>query len=411
MNEKQISELIREYSRSSLPRLMKLGRYYRGEHEILRARKEQGKPDNRLVNNFCRAITDSTVGYFMGIPVTYAADGAAADVLPRLSAANDEAFCNSRLASELSIYGRAAELLWCRENGDVRFSPIDPLGVIPVYDGTLDESLSAAIRFFEADGSKVEVYYSDHTDYFDRRDSGVLIKTGEREHYFGEVPINLYKNNRDEIGDFESVLTLVDAYNKMQSDSLNDFELFADSFLAISGMGGATREDIEQIRNDRVILLDDGGKAEWLTKQVNDEYIENMKKRLSSDIFRFSATPDMSEDSLFNSGTSGVAIKFRLLAFDNRVKVTEQYFRRSLLRRWKLIFNCLGVYGSTATAVGIRPCFSRNLPGIIESSASAAEKLSGIISDETLFSLMPFIEDPRDEIERKRGEAKLSSAE
>lgn len=411
MNEKQIGELIGEYTHSTLPRLLKLGRYYRGEHEILRARKDPGKPDNRLVNNFCRAITDSTVGYFMGIPVTYAADGETATLLSGLSTANDEPFCNSRLASELSIYGRAAELLWCRENGDIRFSPIDAVGVIPVYDGTLDETLSAAIRFFEADGGKVEVYYSDHADYYDRRDSGVLIKTGEREHYFGEVPINFYKNNRDEIGDFESVVTLVDAYNKMQSDSLNDFELFADSFLAISGMGGARREDIEQIRNDRVILLDDGGKAEWLTKQVNDEYIENMKKRLSSDIFRFSATPDMSEDSLFNSGTSGVAIKFRLLAFDNRVKVTEQYFRRSLLRRWRLIFNCLGVYGYKAECVGIRPCFARNLPGMLESTASAAEKLSGIVSDETLFSLMPFIEDPKDEVERKRGELLSSAAE
>lgn len=66
-------------------------------------------------------------------------------------------------------------------------------------------------------------------------------------HYFGMVPVAIYENNEDEIGDFEKVIPLIDAYDKMESDTLNDFEYFTDAYLALYGFT-AEPEDITQMK-------------------------------------------------------------------------------------------------------------------------------------------------------------------
>jgi len=71
-----------------------------------------------------------------------------------------------------------------------------------------------------------------------------LSKVSEEEHYFGAVPIAVFKNNEEEVGDFEKVISLIDAYDKMESDSLNDFEYFTDAYLALYGFT-ADPEDIQ----------------------------------------------------------------------------------------------------------------------------------------------------------------------
>ena len=178
--------------------------------------------------------------------------------------------------------------------------------------------------------------------------------------------------------------------------------MFADSYLAISGMGAADEEDLARIRRDRVILLDDHGEAKWLTKNVNDVYIENMKSRIAKDIYRFSGTVDMAEETLAGNALSGVAIRYRLLNFENRVSVTEQYFRRSLHARWQMICRLLSLAGAPYDAAAIRTIFTRNLPGLPEEAADMAQKLTGILSRRSVIEHLPMVEDAEAEMERIR---------
>lgn len=406
MKTKELKERLDVFRQTELPGLQRLSAYFAGKHSILSENKEPGKPQNRLVNNFCRSITDSTVGYFMGIPVTYGGDDpdTLAEVV-RLCTVNDEPFVNSSLARDLSVYGRAAELLWYGEDGDVHFAPVSPETVFPILSEDVCETLEGAVRTFRRRDGTVTVQYMDQDGIYDFKDSsGILELVGEKEHFFGTVPANFYRNNRDMTGDFESVITLVDAYNKLQSECLNDFELFADSYLAISGMGGTTVEDMEKLRRERVLLLDDGGEAKWLTKAVNDQYIENLKNRIASDIYRFSGTADIANVDGAGSLTSGIAMKYRLVNFENRVAVTEQFFRRGLMRRFGIIGSLYSVLGKPFDPTSLRVSFTRNLPGNNEAAAELAVKLDGIVSRKTLLELMPFVEDAEAELTRQREE-------
>jgi len=407
MHVKELQERLEIFRHTELPRLRKLSAYFLGNHAILSDSKDPGKPQNRLVNNFCRSITDSTVGYFMGIPVTYACDDreTLTEAL-RLCAINDEAFVNSALAGDLSVFGRACELFWCDANGDARFASVSPETTFPIFSEDVCETLEGAVRTLHRyDGSTV-IQYMDHEGIYDFEDkNGVLTPIKETEHYFGTVPANFYRNNRTMTGDFEPVISLVDAYNKLQSESVNDFELFADSYLAISGMGGTTVEDVEKLRRERVLLLDDGGEAKWLTKSVNDKYIENLKCRIASDIYRFSGTADIANVDGVGSLTSGVAMKYRLINFENRVAVTEQFFRRGLMRRFGVIGSLYNAFGREFDWRGLKMTFTRNLPGNWEAAAELAVKLDGIVSHKTQLELLPFVENANAEIVRMEAEA------
>lgn len=67
LDTEKIMKHLAAFRLGEAPRLDRLADYYAGKHDILRAEPKAPKPDNRLVNNFCRSITDCTVGYLLGI--------------------------------------------------------------------------------------------------------------------------------------------------------------------------------------------------------------------------------------------------------------------------------------------------------------------------------------------------------
>ena len=105
----------------------------------------------------------------------------------------------------------------------------------------------------------------------------------------------------------------------------------------------------------------------------------------------------MAEETVGHSALSGTAIKYRMANFDNRVCTTEQYFRRSLMRRWEVV-SCI-----SAKLGGV---FVRNLPGNYESAAAVAKELDGIVSRKTIHELLPFIANADTEAARMAAERK-----
>jgi SPP1 family phage portal protein len=394
-------------------RLFKLYDYYKGNQDILsRTIADAAKPNNKIVNNYPSYITDSYTGYFMSEPVAYKAGEDAAALLAELKDLfnyNDEQAENAELAKDCSIFGKAYELMYVDSDGEIRFKKIEPFGCIPIYDDTINEDLMYFIRYYEVADiiantytTYVEVYTKEISEKY--KISGVnLVLITSNPHSFSEVPVVIFKNNAEELSDFERVISLVDAYDKMQSDSVNDFEAFVDAYLALSGMMGTDSEDIMKMKEDRVLLLGDDAKAEWLVKNVNDTYIENLKKRLDDDIHKFSKCPKLTDES-FGGNLSGVAIKYKLIGFENVVGIKERFFKKALQRRIELIINILNVMGQNYDYMKIDMVFTRNIPTNAVEAADMVSKLSGIISKETALEQLPFITDTAAEIERINAE-------
>lgn len=371
--------------------------------------KDKSKPNNKIANAYASYITDTLVGYFIGEPISYTSnDDVLLQDLSMIFEYNDEADENAELAKNASIYGVAYEMLYLSEEDKmIRFKALNPKEIIPIFDKTVEQNLMAIIRYYDdydvvddKTYTLVEVIDNTMVRRYKMDNSFSLLE--EYPHYFGMVPVAIYKNNEEERGDFENVISLIDAYDKMESDTLNDFEYFVDAYLALYGFT-AEPEDVAQMKENRILLMDEGTSAEWLIKQTSDTYVENMKNRLDADIHKFAKCPNMA-DKEFASNASGVAIKFKLLGTENLVSIKERKFKRGLQQRLELMSMINSVLREGFDWRGIDIIFTRNVPSNDTDIANMVNTLKDIVSEETLLAQIPFVEDVQDELERLKQE-------
>lgn len=375
--------------------------------------KDKSKPNNKIANAYASYITDTLVGYFIGEPISYTSnDDVLLQDLSMIFEYNDEADENAELAKNASIYGVAYEMLYLSEEDKmIRFKALNPKEIIPIFDKTVEQNLMAIIRYYDDydvvdDKTYTLVEVIDNTMVRRYKMDNSFLLLEEYPHYFGMVPVAIYKNNEEERGDFENVISLIDAYDKMESDTLNDFEYFVDAYLALYGFT-AEPEDVAQMKENRILLMDEGTSAEWLIKQTSDTYVENMKNRLDADIHKFAKCPNMA-DKEFASNASGVAIKFKLLGTENLVSIKERKFKRGLQQRLELMSMINSVLREGFDWRGIDIIFTRNVPSNDTDIANMVNTLKDIVSEETLLAQIPFVEDVQDELERLKQEREES---
>lgn len=405
-----IEKYIEDYG-VELAKQKKLFNYYIGNHSInKRCMSDGSKPNNKIVNPYAHYITDMMTGYFMGEPVKYTSeDNELLETIKAIYNYNDEAANNSNLAQDASIYGVAYELLYMDEDGQIRFKKIDTEGCIPIYEDTIEGDLLHFIRFYDVKDIEsgntttyVEVYNRYTTQYY-KKSVGALQFIEEIPHSFGLVPICIYQNNRNEIGDFEPVISEIDAYDKMESDSLNEMEYFNDCYLALYGMMGTDSESVAAMKENRVLLLETDAKAEWLTKQINDTYLENQKTRIDRNIHKFSYCPPMTDEN-FSANASGVAMKYKLMGLENATAKKESAFKIGLQRRLELICRILSVIGSDYDYRAVNIIFTRNIPSNIVELADVVNKIGHLYSEKTQMDMLPIEADYEAEQSQKQKE-------
>ena len=350
---KQVKEAIERFA-SERPRLHRLGRYFEGRHDILSRSKRQGLPNARLPHGFPKYIAELSAGYMLSEPVQYRLPGKEKEMEAFLSFAKraaDDAL-DMDLALNQSVYGRGVSLLYGQEKK--RLTSLDPQSAFLVYDDTVERRPLMGI-LLGAD----ETYVYTKTEelvFAGGRRRDYTHPDRVRPHGFCGVPMVEYLNNAQAQGDFEDVLPLIDAYDLLASDRVNDREQFADAMLVLTGvmgLGTASAPDdplsaARLLRQERTLSLPDAdSKAEWLVKNPVEKDIDVLRAALSSDIHKFSMTPDLDDDR-FAGNLSGVAIRYKLFCLDRKTRIKERWFVRGLRERARLLCGVLTANGLAA---------------------------------------------------------------
>ena len=403
-----IQKFIKKHKAESI-RYIKLQKYYEGKHDILDHTSRDGQPNNKIVNPYPKYITDMLVGYFVGQPISYTGkeEGGLLDDLQAIFDYSDEQEENLELAKICSIKGKAYELLYRDEDARIRFNEFGPDQMFVIYDMTISPSIKFAIRYYDVGEGNDKITYAEVYDkevctLYKGKDSDLSLDQ-VTPHTFKDVPVVEYVNNKEEQGDFEQVITLIDAYNKAQSNTLNDMDQFTDAYLILVNMAGTDSERIDELKRDRVMLLDDDGDAKWLIKEINDAWVENYKDRVRRDIHKFSYTPDMQDES-FGNNLSGVSIRYKILAMEQIRSNKERKFKKGLQRRIELICNSLSLEKDIDLFTSINIKFANTLPQNIYELSQTIKNLSPYLSSETLLNQLPFVENAKEELEKKKAE-------
>ena len=393
-----------------VPRMNKLFDYYNAKNDAISAKYkvDPSLPNNKIIHPYGTYITNTLTGYFMGDGVSYSSisDEEGVDELRMILEYSDEQDENVELAKQASVFGLGVELEYIDQDGLIRIKYVDPREVVLIYEDTLEQNLIYAIRYYKVYDYiqehyfyKVEVYTDKEVRLYHADELlSSLVLDNTVNHYFGQCPVIVYQNNAEERGDFEGVVSLIDAYDKMESDSLDDFDYFVDAYLVLSGLN-ADSEDVARMKENRIILLDQDSDAEWLIKNGDSSGTDSVKTRIDKDIHKFAQVPDMTDEA-FAGNASGVAIKYKTMPMENLVAVKERKFKKGLQKRIELIFAILGLKGSTHDWRAIDITFTRNLPTNETELAQMVSVLDGIVSSETLLSQLPFVDNIDDELDR-----------
>lgn len=422
LDKQMLRQLIAKHI-SITSRLHRNMQYYKGEHKIL----EDANRKNKLVCNHAKDISDTASSYFIGNPVTYKAKEDISPLTDALEHAGaDEVDGDNGL--DLSIYGLAYEYIYAKEGEtDLTIKNLSAENTFMVHDDSIEENELFAVYYYvrkDDSGQAPEHYMATvvtrHYIYeLDILDSDMLqaVTEAPREHFLDEIPIIEFQNNKLAIGDFELQIPLIDAYNALMSDRITDKEQFIDAILAIygtlladetvidekgeeSGMEKATK----RLKEQKVLEMPDGSKAEYLTRTFDEAGVEVLKKAVEQDIHKFSHIPCMSDES-FGGNVSGVAMEFKLLGMENITKIKTRYYKKGLRKRLCIFCNFLGKKEIHIQSVGITPTFTRAMPKNLLEISQIVANLWGKVGKKTLLSQIPFVEDPEEELKTLQKEA------
>ena len=414
---KTLGTMINKFFSSHVDRLKKLEYYSNGKNVTIglgERRLEKDKTDNRIRHNYGGFISSFVTGYIMGQPVTTSYGEDIDDVvLDEIEDYNDLHALNYELAYDASRFGRAFEYHYRDQNERDRIVLIDPKDMFTVRSDDVENNLIMAIHCpVINDLVQMTIYTDTSIIKYEPFKLGVpsLKQVEVKPHKYGMVPVVEWYNNRYRSGDFESVISIIDAYDAAQSDTANYMSDLNDALLVVKvdnldRLGGDN--GVKKMSDANIMVIENGvnaqgntvsGDAHYIYKQYDVAGSEAYKTRLVKDIFKLSNIPDITDEKF---GTqSGIAIQYKLIGLKQIQVTKENYFSKALARRYKLLENIHKAFGlEQIVAEALDFTFHPNLPQDVWEEVDKYISSGGKLSQETLRELASFTNNS-DETER-----------
>ncbi len=429
LSEEEILNIIDDFCVNDRTRYYDNERYYYGKNTyILNEKKsiDEEIPSWKIPITYGRKLIDTVAGYMYrtgNIKYSFNNQDFKKEI-DRIFTINNEQLKTAEAGKKCSLYGTIFELHYIDpKSPDVpRWTVISPLEIIPIYNYDIDSKLICFIRFYTVKDSydpkgedpshmKVEVYYGDHVEYY-IREVEINKKTNEAIskltksaddsiNLYKVPPLVIYKNNYELFGDVEPVKKLIDSYDCLISDSMNEFDRFSFAYLLLVGQQ-LDPEDAKNIKKRRVFEnLESSDSVKFLTKDINQEFIKYMAEWIREEIHNQSHIPDFTAQQ-GGDRLSGVALD--RLAYDLTLLASqkEELFKQGLYDRFKMIDQIVNITDLDHELItnDIKIIMDRNRPTDMLQNAQVYGTLDGRgLSRKTMIeNLVPFVTDADKEL-------------
>lgn len=418
ITENIISQCLNELNKNYINKQI-YKKYYEGNHSILSNYTMQDSRSNmKLVFNYPRKFVDNEVGYLLGKPVNYISKSDDENIINAidLNTSHWDKEHNINLRKQSEIYGESYELNYINEEGEFSAAILNPMNCYVLEDGTAERNVLLAIHKYTKqfdDNEYMDVYTDSqilHYKVGEAITDGIVYSEGgfqllgSHNHIFGRVPVIVCPANSERKSGFQDSISLFDAYNALNSDLVNEIADHRNAYLVIEN-AKLEEEDLGKMKQMGIIQVPSGGKVYWLTKDINDSFVKNELDNIERKIY------DLMDEVNFNenwaSNTSSLALRNKLLNLENRVSMREAFMEKVIKQRLKNLFIFLSKKeGKQYDYRDVAVKFTRNLPTDLTGLADVIVKLENVCSQETLLTLLPFVENPKLEVTKYRSEQK-----
>lgn len=431
-------DMIKHHKLHQVPRLRILEQYYLNNNAMIlhgERRRETDASDHRIRHAFAGIISDFINTYVLSNPVKIE-DVADAEkqsdfvgIIDDFNIANDIDSHNLEIGKDQNNFGRAFEILVRTEDDRDKIYRLEPTEVFMIYDETIATRVIGACRYYKENELDRESKYIAELYTYERihvyegldiTDQGKKIEESvekQSEHQFNGVPIIEYRSDRYRMSVFEKQLSQIDAYDAAQSDTANYMTDFNDAILVLEGRikNAGDAEYMRKMKDARMMVLipdenydgrDGTMKASYLTKSYDVAGVEAYKSRLKEDIFTSAAVPNLSDDA-FAGNQSGEALKYKLFGLQQKRADKEKYLAKGFRVRYKLLENLKRTISEfSGDEIQLNFIFTPNLPKAFLEELKTFIAAGGRVSQQTMLSILSFIDDVKQEIERIEEEDK-----
>ena len=428
--------------------------YYDGEQDIMHRRRmaigEDGKPvelshlpNNRLVNNQYSKMVDQKTNYSFGRPFSFDTENKA--YAKALSTVFGSRFRRLlRMVGEGSFIGGKSWLYPYYDSGELCFKRFPADEVLPFWADADHTILDAAVHVYvvlvydESEQAKpvikVEVMHGGGVDCFIRKDDGTLepdpeaysgpyIVTkdpgkGEVTGYNWErIPLVCFKSSHHELPLLQRVKCLQDAYNTVLSNFANNMEEDVHStVLVIKNYDGedlgAFRRNLAEYGAIKVRSFEgsDGG-VDTLEIEVNAENYKTLLALLKDAIIENARGYDAKDDRLSgNPNQMNIQSMYSDIDLDaNGIEMEFQAAMEELL--WFVNKHFANTGKGSYEGEEVKVIFDRDVLINETEAINNCKNSVGILSDETIVKMHPWVSDPEQELQRIKDEKAEAAAD
>ena len=402
-------------------------RYYKGSHDILSKKRkaivEGGRLEDinnlvnsKLVDNQYSKMVDQKVNYFLAKKPTFICKNE--DVLKLLG---NKFLRTLRNLGEDSLNGGIGWIYpYFNQKGELQFRKFEPSEILPIWTDNNKDELELVIRLYEVlefqynslvPVKKVEVYSGNGVDFFIWNDSlkplghSDYIVIGEETYNWGKVPLIPFRSNNLEQPLICRVKCLQDALNEIISKFQdNMMEDAGSTILILTNYDGENlgefRRNLATYRAVKVTNTDGGkGGLEALQIEVNSENYALIIKLLKKAIIENARGFDAKDERLGNNPNE-MNIQSMYSDIDLDANQMEVEFQASFEELMWFINKALNI-NETLDVI-----FNRDVLVNESETINNCKSSVGIISQKTIITQHPWVNDVDEEIKQLEKENK-----
>ena len=330
-----------------------LFKYWKGEQPILSRVKEiRPNINNKVVVNRADEIVSFKVGYVFGEPLQYVSrKGEYGDEIERLNDIMtdiDKEALDKELAEWFSVGGIGYRMVLPAKNPDdevpIRVFTLDPRYTFVVHSNALGNPPVMGVTYVKrADDTKLYSVYTKNT-YFEIIGDKII---KEEPHTLGYIPIIEYYTSKAQLGEFEKVVSLLDALNLMYSDRVNGVEQFVQSLMKFVN-ADISEDDFEKLKDLGAIKVKstsaNPADVEFMSQELNQSGVQLVIDDFYQAVLTICGMPNRNGGS--STSDTGIAVVYRdgwQLA-ESRAKDVEVMYKRSEKQFLRIVLRILKDY-------------------------------------------------------------------
>lgn len=359
--------------------------YHNGAQSIFNRVKDiRPDVDNKVVINYASTFTRDIIGYTFGKPMQYVARRTDNEdingsnpikeevrLLNDYAELNDKPSSDQEKATDCSIFGISHRGVFparteSEDEAPYYYLNLDSECTFVAYSSQLRRDPVFAVTYTKSGGENEDDYvlmtvytmskiymfkipFSSTTDYNGyigvMVDKSHLVNGYPKVNPLGMSPIVECENNQFRMGHWETAITLMDAINKVGSDSVNDVEQFVNSILvAINAeftekeMNNVKSNKFAQIRSPQGLNCD----LKYIQAQLDGTSVEQLRQYLEDSLRAVVGIPDRKTRG-GGGGDTGDAVKLRDGWADMEVvaRTTETFNKKSEKKELRVILKIL----------------------------------------------------------------------